>query len=424
MNDFSAEMIGVSRSSLLGKNDKELFPANECEVFQQIDDEVLRTGNIISIRETLTDNLGFAHQILTKKGKIITKEGEELVIGISYTINDSELYKSDSVEDEYFNKTTLECIEKLIETFRSIPNGNRPTTDYFNSLSIDNAHHLLTRDREFLNEFVERIPFYACYINSDANLVVQNYHLEAFINNIRITHKHILDTSNNLQALNQVLFGDANTETTIDHDKKIINIADTHYLLLLKKIPIFGVNGREHGHLFLFDLLPLNYDANINPDYYKKNLKYEEFYNFIAQIEECLNSTPASIYNFPHQKLSLKYFNTIDDIKDIDCFSRKITNKLDKLLADHDISFKHWQILNVVVNNAHCNPSLISQHLGIINSRTTKLLNELESKGLIERRYQKKDRRLIRLWFTESGHQKWLLGKKIALEMIKSNSQG
>ena len=59
-------------------------------------------------------NLDPLPKILTKKGKIITKEGEELVIGISYTLNDSELYKSDSVEDEFFNKTTLECIEKLI----------------------------------------------------------------------------------------------------------------------------------------------------------------------------------------------------------------------------------------------------------------------------------------------------------------------
>ena len=116
---------------------------------------------------------------------------------------------------------------------------------------------------------------------------------------------------------------------------------------------------------------------------------------------------------------------SIDQLQSISRASDEIWNKLDGLLKNKGVTLKEWQALNVIISFIYPTPTIVSQQLGVANSATSKLLDMLQTKGLIERRYRQEDRRKIRLWYTEKGQQLWLYGKQMSERLMQdSDYQG
>ena len=113
-------------------------------------------------------------------------------------------------------------------------------------------------------------------------------------------------------------------------------------------------------------------------------------------------------------------FNSIEELDEVACNTSKIISELDKLLQNRGITFREWQVLNIIVIRSHPTPSFTGKQLNISNSAISKILEILEFKGLIERRYQRSDRRTIRLWYSDKGHEKWLIGKRVAHQLMQN----
>lgn len=92
-NRAGEELLGLSRSQLLGKNDFDFFPKEQAEHFVAKDREVLARGNILDIPEELIETSGRGRRILhTRKIPILGLNGEpEFLLGISDDITDWKL---------------------------------------------------------------------------------------------------------------------------------------------------------------------------------------------------------------------------------------------------------------------------------------------------------------------------------------------
>ncbi len=76
---------------------------------------------------------------------------------------------------------------------------------------------------------------------------------------------------------------------------------------------------------------------------------------------------------------------------------------LNQQLKDHDISWPQWMVLNVLDEGIAKTPAVTADHLGADRSGITRLLDRLETKGLVVREHDKLDRRSIKLRMTSKG---------------------
>ena len=420
LNDTVCECLGYSREQMIGKSDLDFFPKNECEVFWALDDEVLRSGEVSTIEEVITDAYGIVRHLRTKKGRLRMPNGDNLLVGISFVLDDDALTIDASEEDKIFNAETLKSIEQLTQASLSSRLNDPATESYLSSLKVSKIPELFLHDKEFLQEFIDRIPYYACYMNHAANIVCCNSRLKKFAK-----------VDNELEAMSNYASHDFKELCTfLVHDKQYANggnfcksicVQDVEYLLCADFIPIVGSTGRMHGRLAVFDLQELEEEKGINLDYYKNSSMYSKFENTLAKLKSCIYESASSVLEFADQNCSEVKIKSFDQLQNISRASNELSHKLDKLLKQRGISLKEWQVLNIVVGFVYPTPSIVSQQLGVANSATSKLLDMLETKGMVERRYRQQDRRKIRLWYTEKGHLTWLYGKKMGDSLMGSN---
>ena len=420
LNDTVCEYLGYSREQMIGKSDLDFFPKNECEVFWALDDEVLRTGQVSTIEEVITDAYGIVRRLRTKKGRLRMPNGDNLLVGISFVLDDDALTIDESEEDKIFNTETLSSIEQLAQVCLSSRLNNPATESYLNSLSASKMPELFLHDKEFLQEFIDRIPYYACYMDNASNIVCCNSRLKKFAK-----------VDDGLEAMPRYVSDDfKELHTCLLHDKqnaiggivcKSIIVQDIEYMLCADFIPIVGATGRLHGRLAVFNLLELDEEKGINLNYYKNSSMFSKFEETLAKLKSCIYESASFVLEFADQNCEEVKIKSFDQLQNISRASSKLSQKLDKVLKQRGVSLKEWQVLNVVVSFVYPTPSIVSQQLGVANSATSKLLDILETKGMVERRYRQEDRRKIRLWYTEKGHLTWLYGKQMGNRLMESN---
>jgi DNA-binding MarR family transcriptional regulator len=89
----------------------------------------------------------------------------------------------------------------------------------------------------------------------------------------------------------------------------------------------------------------------------------------------------------------------------------RLLRRIDKLMTAHvesrfaspDLSFMQWVALKVVRDGAAGNAGELARELAITTGATTRMIDVLERRGLIERDRGAADRRVVRLAVTEAG---------------------
>lgn len=84
--------------------------------------------------------------------------------------------------------------------------------------------------------------------------------------------------------------------------------------------------------------------------------------------------------------------------------SRRITTLMNEKIHD-DLTYDQFCTLRYIQNNHHCTSSDIAQEFAIGKSAVTAQVNRLFEKGLLHRKPDEKDRRVIFLVLTQEGEK-------------------
>jgi DNA-binding MarR family transcriptional regulator len=82
---------------------------------------------------------------------------------------------------------------------------------------------------------------------------------------------------------------------------------------------------------------------------------------------------------------------------------RIVRNLIEARFATHDVSFMQWVALKTVRDGLAQNPSGLAHELSITTGATTRMVDQLERRGLIDRYRDRSDRRVVRLAVTQAG---------------------
>lgn len=93
-------------------------------------------------------------------------------------------------------------------------------------------------------------------------------------------------------------------------------------------------------------------------------------------------------------------------------------------IAEVDLNPPLFRVLNLVDASEGCSQQAIGQAIEVPASRMVALVDELEQRGLVERRPDPEDRRVRALYLTRKGRQTLARGRKIAKEHEEEMTRG
>jgi PAS domain S-box-containing protein len=88
VNDAFCAMAGQAREAILGREDRDFFPADQVEGYLNVDDDVLATGDQNTTEELVSYAGGDARTVVTRKTRYTDQEGNRFVVGIIRDITD------------------------------------------------------------------------------------------------------------------------------------------------------------------------------------------------------------------------------------------------------------------------------------------------------------------------------------------------
>ncbi|MEE3718341.1 PAS domain S-box protein [Tumidithrix elongata RA019] len=122
LNDAFCQIIGFTRSQLLGKSDYDFFPKEEADVFWAIDNAVFDSGIERENEEVFSDAQGKLHFISTKKSILVNGAGNKVLIGIIRDITHRKQLEQNLKENEQKFRSIFE--DGPIGIFVSDSQGN------------------------------------------------------------------------------------------------------------------------------------------------------------------------------------------------------------------------------------------------------------------------------------------------------------
>lgn len=79
--------------------------------------------------------------------------------------------------------------------------------------------------------------------------------------------------------------------------------------------------------------------------------------------------------------------------------------QFNQALAEHDVTWPQWMILNVLHHKLAVTPAQIADNIGVDRSAVTRLVDRLEKKGMVARSFDGLDRRSIQIVMTPEGRR-------------------
>jgi len=166
LNDAMCKFMGLPKEKLIGKSDFDIVPAEQAEVFWNIDDRVFMTGEENENEEQHTDLNGNVRTIVTRKRLVYV--GEDEVPLLVAVINDITAFREAEAHSRYLalhdslsglaNRTLLN--DRVDQELAKIANGTRRCALLYIDLDgfkdVNDRHGHQAGD-ELIREFASRI---------------------------------------------------------------------------------------------------------------------------------------------------------------------------------------------------------------------------------------------------------------------------
>jgi DNA-binding MarR family transcriptional regulator len=98
---------------------------------------------------------------------------------------------------------------------------------------------------------------------------------------------------------------------------------------------------------------------------------------------------------------------------------RKLNNLMvpqaEERFADQELTFSHWLAITSLRGGLSDTCGGLARHMNYDNGAVTRLIDQLEERGLVERTRSTSDRRIVKLSLTPQGHAMW---RKLTPRMV------
>ena len=164
-------------------------------------------------------------------------------------------------------------------------------------------------------------------------------------------------------------------------------------------------NGENLGTLCLLDTQPRNSSKQ------EKKLLVDLGLMIQEKLNEMTVSTITSSFN-------------LEDITIVSNITQNIFAEINALLKKRGLGIREWRVLDKVAQLEFATPTIICEQMSISPPKLSKILDVLEAKGLILRRYNaNEDRRKIKIECNEQGHELWRYGKIVSSRVLNQLSE-
>ena len=95
-----------------------------------------------------------------------------------------------------------------------------------------------------------------------------------------------------------------------------------------------------------------------------------------------------------------------------------MTQFAERSFESQPISFTQWVALMTLTQSPHTSPTELSCHMGHDMGALTRLVDELEHRGLVRRERSQHDRRAVEITLTPEGRRLGYAGKRYVVELL------
>lgn len=134
-NDAFCWFMDKSRKELMGKTDRDILTQDDSRVYWKVDNQVLRTGDVVINREKITLKNNKVKHLLTVKSRYVNEAGEKFVIGF---ITDITEIKKREAEINTLNANLLGVMESTHESIYAIDQN-------FNYIAFNKNHEKMAK---------------------------------------------------------------------------------------------------------------------------------------------------------------------------------------------------------------------------------------------------------------------------------------
>ena len=86
-------------------------------------------------------------------------------------------------------------------------------------------------------------------------------------------------------------------------------------------------------------------------------------------------------------------------------FNRTLRHKFHNLMQDSDFTLPQLSVISILAKNGEQKVSDISEKMGLSDSTVSGILDRLEQKGIIERKRNKDDRRVVKIYLSKGSQE-------------------